>query len=149
MGLVVTGQEAGPEAHGTVNEVMIGIVDPNTNTVGYAAFIDPEEPSEDDATDTYAGWERVRSAAIAMAESANLLLMPGRLRSNGESAPSDAADWIEWTNEMRDAALRAYEAARAESQDTLLDISESLTAACSSCHARFLGGDDPAARCVP
>jgi len=39
---VWSGQGPTAEPHGTVNEIMIGIVDPNANTLGFAAFLDPE-----------------------------------------------------------------------------------------------------------
>jgi hypothetical protein len=138
------------EAHGTVNELMIGIIDPNTNTVGYAAFLDPEAPSDEPTTDAYAGWPRVQSAAIAMAEAANLLVIPGRMCSNGQPAPVDEEDWIEWTGDLRAAGLAGYQAARNKSQDTLLDLSEQMTASCIACHTRYLDvGGDPTNRCMP
>jgi len=150
LGLAGAGQAPATEAPGTVNEVMIGIIDPNTNTVGYAAFLDPDAPSDSAAADQYAGWERVRSAAIAMAESASLLMMSGRLCSNGMPAPVDQEDWIAWSMELGEAGLAGYAAAKRESMDALLELGEQLTASCVSCHMRYVDvGGDPENRCMP
>jgi len=65
-------------------------------------------------SDAYAGWTRVQSAAIAIAESANLLAIPGRLCSNGQAAPVAEEDWIGWTEEL---GLAGYDAATNRSQE--------------------------------
>ena len=150
MSLVSSGQERGTEAHGTVRELMIGIIDPSTNIVGYAAFIDPEAPTDEPGFDPFGGWVKVRGAAVAMTESATLLAMPGRLCTNGLPAPVDQDDWIEWTEDLRVAGLAGYEAARNESQEEVLEISEQLTTSCTGCHTRYLDvGGDPENRCMP
>lgn len=150
-GTVAARQERGTDAirpHATVNEIMIGIIDPNTNIVGTAAFIDPAAPPDDPFTQPR-GWVGVRSAAAAMAEAANLVRTP-RACSNAMPAPTDAADWIDWTEEMRQAALASYAAAERESMEELLDLSEQLTAPCAACHARYLDvSTDPSASCAP
>src|SRR3972149_4131682 len=43
-------------------------------------------------TDVYAGWPGVESSALALAEIAPLLLLPGRLCANGLPAPVDRED---------------------------------------------------------
>ncbi len=150
-GTVAARQERGTDAirpHATVNEIMIGIVDPNTNIVGTAAFIDPAAPPDDPFTESR-GWVGVRSAAAAMAEAANLLRTP-RSCSNGTPAPTDAVDWIEWTEEMRQAGLASYAAAERKSMEELLDLSEQLTASCVSCHGKYLDlATDTLASCAP
>lgn len=150
LGLVAVGQEQATQAHGTVNELMIGIIDPSTNTVGYAAFVDPEAPDDEPGIDPYGGWLKVETAAIAMAESANLLMLPGRLCSNGQSAPVDQEDWIAWTQDLRNTGLAAYAAAGEESMDTLLDMADEFSASCVACHTRYVDvGGDPSNRCMP
>lgn len=136
------------QPHGTVNELMIGILEPGTNVVGNAAFQDPDaQPS---LGNPYAGWPGVESAAIAMAESASLLSIPGRVCSNGQAAPIDQQDWIEWTAELRETGLASYEAARRKDQDALFDLSERLLATCTDCHTRYLDVDgEPGNRCMP
>ena len=136
------------QPHGTVNELMIGILEPGTNVVGTAAFEDPEaQPS---IGNPYAGWPGVESAAIAMAESAGLLLIPGRVCSNGQPAPVDQEDWIQWTADLRESGLANYEAARRRDQDALFELSEPLLATCTDCHTRYLDVDGvPGNRCMP
>ena len=42
----------------------------------------------------YSGWELVDYAAIALAESAPLMLTPGRRCENGKPVPVNDPDWI-------------------------------------------------------
>jgi cytochrome c553 len=150
LSVAVTAQDSGPEAAGTVNELMIGITFPNSNIVNEAAYEDPEDTSDDSLFDTYVGWLKVEAAAVAMAESANLLSIPGRLCSNGERAPVEQEDWATWVEDLRESGKAAYEAAKAKSQDTLVELSDQLIASCVDCHARYLDvGGDPNNRCMP
>jgi hypothetical protein len=148
--LAVTAQEPASQVRGTVNEIMIGITYPTSNTVSEAVFVDPEAPSDEISFDPYGGWLKVQTAAIAMAESANLLGMPGRLCSNGEPAPVDQDDWTDWVDDLRATGMSAYAAAKAESQEMLLEMAEELSASCVDCHTRYLDvGGDPLNRCMP
>ena len=148
--IVGPGPEQSAEVHGSVNEIMIGIIYPTSNIVGDAVFQDPEAPSDEPGFDPYGGWLKVETAAIAMAESANLLAMPGRVCSNGLAAPVDREDWIDWVEDLRATGMSAYAAAKAQSQDMLLELSEDLAASCVDCHTRYLDvGGDPGNRCMP
>ena len=131
-----------PEIHGTVNDVMIGIIYPSSNIVFAAQSEDPNAPSEDFSFDYYGGWIQVGSAAIAVAESANLIAIAGRLCSNGTPAPVDADDWKGWVEDMRSSGMAAYQAAQSESQDALTEVTDQMAASCSSCHARYVDVTD-------
>ncbi len=144
LAVAVTAQSSAPEISGTVNDVMIGIIFPSSNIVFEAQSTDPNAPG-DNPFDFYGGWIKVRSASIAVAESANLLTIPGRMCANGTAAPVDAADWQGWVVDMREAGEAAYEAAESESQDAITATTERLSASCSECHARYV---DVADRCV-
>jgi hypothetical protein len=145
--LAITVSAQGPAAriHGTVNEVMIGIIYPSSNIVFAAQSEDPEAPSDDFSFDYYGGWVQVESAAIAVAESANLLTIPGRLCANGTPPPVDAEDWLGWVEDMRTSGIAAYDAAKSQSQEALTEITDQLATSCSSCHAKYV---DVADRCV-
>ena len=145
--LAVTVAAQAPETlvHGSVNDVMIGIIYPSSNILFEAQAEDPNTPSDEFSFDSYEGWVKVQSAAIAVAESANLLTIPGRLCANGTPSPVGAEDWQGWVRDMRASGTDAYEAAQSESQDALLEITDRLSASCSSCHARYV---DVADRCV-
>ena len=81
---------------------MRGIMFPNSNIIFTVQTHDPAEkrkPGDANAnggfnwtmwgSDLYSGWEIVDYAAIALAESAPLLLTPGRRCENGELVPGE------------------------------------------------------------
>ena len=75
-------------------------------------------------------WEYVEHGAIALAESANLLLLPGRAVDDG--------DWVRMTHALADAAVRARDAALAKDVDRLLDAGGVVYESCTTCHAKYL-----------
>lgn len=75
-------------------------------------------------------WATVEHGAIALAESANLLLLPGRTR--------DAEDWVRMTHALSDAAIQARDAALRRNVDGLLDAGSVVYEACTACHAKYL-----------
>ena len=86
----------------TVNQLMHGILFPLGNTVFFAQADDPAAISRDPMpssspnplTGLYGGWQAVENSALSLAESAELLLIPGRTCSNGEVVNVEDADWI-------------------------------------------------------
>ncbi len=148
------------EVHATLNQLMRGVLFPNSNVVFAAQGDDPagvkaaEDPSlaVNPLASTYGGWQAVENSSLALVESANLLTVPGRTCSNGKPAPVDAADWKQFVQGLRDAGMVAYQAAQAKNQDQILDAADKLTTACSECHTVYRektpeqGGD--AARCT-
>ena len=82
----------------------------------------------------YGGWQSVENAALALAEAANLLIIPGRVCSNGKPAPLAQADWPKLVQGLRDAAMVSYKAAQSKNMDNIVDASGTLTEACSACH---------------
>jgi len=131
--------------HGNLAQVMRGILYPASNVIFAAQSTDPTtvEPDGDPSTSpnplssAYGGWQAVGNAGIALAESANLLTVPGRLCLNGKPAPVQNADWQMWVEELRTAGMTAYKAAQAESQDAVLDASDVMSVACSNCHDKY------------
>src|SRR5262245_5136401 len=83
------------EVHGTLLQVMRGILFPNSNVIFAAQGKNPGEvkPAGDPATATdplmsaYGGWTAVENSGIALAEAANLLIIPGRKCANGKNVP--------------------------------------------------------------
>src|SRR5690606_24657880 len=63
--------------HFTLSEVMASVVMPAADVVWNAPQF-PDEGDEILGPDTEEGWLAVRNGAVALAESANLLLVPGR-----------------------------------------------------------------------
>ena len=154
------GAAAAPAAqvHGNMNQLMRGVLFPASNLVFAAQGDDPakiDTGGRDAATATdplrsvYGGWTAVENAGITLAESANLLTLPGRVCSNGKPAPVGNADWVKWSQELRAVGMAAYKAAQAKNQDQILDVSDRLSTACANCHEKYREKPNAADRCTP
>jgi hypothetical protein len=144
----------------TVNQLMHGILFPLGNTVFYAQADDPAAISRDPMpssspnplTGLYGGWQAVENSALSLAESADLLLIPGRMCSNGETVNVDDADWIRFVDDYRAKSIAAYEAALTKNQDAMVDASGYLSESCLACHRVYrrepIPGD-ATQRCIP
>jgi hypothetical protein len=142
------GRAAAPPAaaryrvHGNLNQVMRGILFPNSNVIfaaqnaEFAGIKQDKDPSlaTDPLKSVYGSWTAVENSGLALAEAANLLMIPGRVCSNGKPAPIGNADWGKFVDGLRDAGMEAVKAARAKNQDAMLDVSDKMTSACSACH---------------
>lgn len=98
----------------------------------------------------YGGWESVENASLALAEAANLLMIPGRQCSNGKPVPLARADWPKFVQGLRDAGQAAYKAAQTKNMDKMVEVTETVAAACSNCHEvyRDPGAPSTALRCT-
>ena len=134
---------ASGQVHGDLRQVMRGILFPNSNVVFAAQdkldVKQAKDPSTatDPLASTYGGWQAVENAGIALAESANLLTIPGRKCSNGRDAPINNEDWKKFVQELRDAGMNTYKAAQAKSSDKIVDAAGAMTEACSHCHDKY------------
>ncbi|MBW8869073.1 MAG: cytochrome c [Acidobacteria bacterium] len=147
----------GQQVHATLNQLMRGTLYPAANVVFSAQSDNPgdvkpipgHDPSmaTDPLTSTFGGWQAVENAALALAESANLLSIPGRTCSNGVPVPITDPAWATFTQQLRDASMEAYRAAQAKDQDKMIANSETLTAACGGCHRKWRDRATPANRC--
>jgi hypothetical protein len=144
----------------TVNQLMHGVLFPLGNTVFYAQADDPDalprDPQPSTATNPltglYGGWQAVENSALALAESAELLRIPGRQCSNGEVVDVENADWIRFVGDYKQKSLAAYEAAKTKDQDAIVLASGDLSEACLACHRvyrREIPQGDPSQRCIP
>lgn len=134
------GAAGAQRADADLAQLMRGIVYPSSNVVfaaqgelNFPAVKDPAT-SPNPLTSAYGGWQAVESAALALAESANLLTIPGRVCSNGVAAPITRPDWVKFTQGLRAAGLAAYKAAQSKNQDAMVDASGTVADACSACH---------------
>src|SRR3954454_8422506 len=134
------GAGSGRKLDANLAQLMRGIIYPSSNVVFAAQSELNFPPVKDPATSpnlltsTYGGWQAIESAALGLAESANLLTIPGRMCSNGVPAPVTRPDWVKFTQGLREAGLTAYKAARSKSQDAIVDASGTVADACSACH---------------
>jgi hypothetical protein len=133
-----------PRVYATMLQLMRGTLYPQSNVIFTAQVDDPasfkpaahQSTSSDPFTSAYGGWEAVENSGMAMAETANLLLVP-RQCSNGKAAPIQNADWQMWVQELREASVGVYKAGQAKNDDVVLEAADKLATACLHCHAKY------------
>lgn len=138
-----------------LGQLMKGILFPNSNVIFFAQSDDPakvapaKDPSvaTDPLADTYGKWQAVENSALALAEAANLLTIPGRKCSNGLPVPMNNPDWAKFVQGLRDAGMKAYQAAQSKNMDKMLDAADTMTTACSNCHEKYREKPTLADRC--
>jgi cytochrome c553 len=129
---------------------MKGIIFPASNVIFAAQRENPADvkPAKDPSTATdaldgsYGKWEAVENSALALAEAANLLILPGRKCTNGLDVPWKNPDWYQLVQGLREAAMTAYKAAQSKNQDKMVDAAATINAACANCHDRYRVAND-------
>jgi mono/diheme cytochrome c family protein len=158
----VAARAAAPAPEGNLAELMRAIAFPNANVIFNLQLKNPSAPRpkplaaspfdyvEWGAT-VYPGWLAVDQAAVALTETAGLLLAPGRRCQNGRPAPVDRADWKQFVAALVEAGQLAHRESRARNFEAFGAVSEKLNDACANCHKvyRDKGGSEGsgAARC--
>lgn len=137
---------------GNLAQVMRGILFPSSNLIFNVQSRDPAAPLPQRPTSQvtsgafpwadwgagiYTGWELVDYAAIALAESAPLMLTPGRRCENGKPVPVNDPDWVKFTLELAEAGKAAYKAAQTRKQDVVSEITDQVATSCSHCHEAY------------
>ena len=145
------------EVQADLNRLMRGVLYPAANVVFFAQAENPADvkpvPGNDPsmATDplmsTFGGWQAIENAALALAESTNLVLIPERKCSNGVSVPTKDPSWAMFVQQVRDASMKSYKAAQAKDQDKMIETSEELSASCANCHRKWRDRRTPDNRC--
>jgi hypothetical protein len=140
-----------------LNQLMRGVLYPAANVVfsaqadnpGEVKFVPGHDPnmSTDPLTSSFGGWMAVENAALALAESTTLLSIDGRRCSNGVVAPTKDPAWAAFVQQVRDASLKAYDAARAKDQDKMIENAETLSTSCAGCHRKWRDRKTPETRC--
>jgi len=138
------------KVQGNLAQVMRGILFPNSNIIFDAQNNDPTKKKADEQFgNPYGGWQNVENAAIALAEASNLLIIPGRVCSNGKPAPNARPDWPKLVQGLRDASMESYKAAQSKNMDKIVDAAGTLTEACSACHDKYREKPNLSLRCTP
>ena len=150
--------EAPQQVHADLNQLMRGALYPAANVVFFAQANDPADVkapvvhdpsmSTDPVIGAFGGWTAVENAALALAETANLMMIPGRNCSNGVPVPVKDPAWSTFVQQVRDASMKAYKAAQAKDQDQILEVSEALSASCSNCHRKWRDRRGAKGRCT-
>lgn len=153
--------KAAPRPAGTLAQVMRGVYFPNANLIYDVQQADPGAPKKKigertgSSTETYGGaytgWDVVENAAIAITESVDLILRPGRICENGKPVPLQQADYQKYARDMRRVGLVVQQAARAKNRQRVIDATNDLADACQNCHEpyRNVGPADSPLRCTP
>jgi len=105
---------------GTMSDLMVKIIYPASDALFYIESRTPKAESE---------WTVLEGQALMVAESANLLMMPGRAR--------DQKQWMADAKLMLDAAAEGYAAAKKRDVQGIVMINERLIESCTSCHKNY------------
>ena len=112
----------------TVEQIMETTVEPVSNAVFDAAVwengVQVGGPKNDD------DWKMVQANALMLAETTNLLLMNGRAK--------DQFGWPIRTQALRDAAMKAANAAGAHNTQAIFDAGTEIYQACTGCHLQYI-----------
>jgi cytochrome c556 len=108
---------------GTMSDLMVKIIYPASDALFY---IESRTPTTD------AEWTVLQGQALMVAESANLLMLPGRAR--------DQKQWMTDAKLMLDAGDAAYKAAKAKDVAGIAALSDQLMESCTSCHKNYRPG---------
>ena len=114
----------------TIKQIMIGITNPAAfavyeavGTKSSAAGVEEIAPQSDEE------WAKVGSAAAAVVESGNLMLMGSRAIDKG--------DWVKMTRDMMEQGKAAMKAAEAKDKDKIVEAGGELNTTCDNCHERY------------
>ena len=156
----VAASAVAPQPYANLAQMMRAIPFPSSNIIfdtqtedpAKAATTKPGEAVSRGATASfsgvYGGWQAVENNALAIAETANLLLVPGRLCENGRPAPVDREDFKKFAAGLADAGRAAYKAAQSKNLDAMVDVSGTVADACAACHEVYRDKDDNKNRCI-
>ena len=104
----------------TMSELMIKVIYPTSDAVFYISSRTPTTEAE---------WGVLQGQTLTLAESGNLLTMPGYTRADER--------WKADAKLMRDAGAAAYKAALAKDVPALEAVSDQLYESCTTCHMHF------------
>lgn len=108
---------------GTMSDLMVKIIYPASDALFYIESRTPKSDAE---------WTVLEGQALMVAESANLLMLPGRAR--------DQKQWMADSKLMLDAGAAAYKAAKAKDVAGIAALSDQLMESCTSCHKNYRPG---------
>jgi len=109
-----------PPPQATVKQLMLDMIHPASNDI--LLFVNRGAPK------TEQEWAAVRRCGLALAESRNLLMTPGRAREG---------DWTKYAKMLGDVGTAAYQAAQAKDFPALAALTDALDASCTTCHKQY------------
>lgn len=105
---------------GTMSELMIRMIYPTSDAIFYITTRTPKNNVE---------WDELQAKTLVLAESANLMMMPGRAR--------DEDRWMADARLMLDAGAAAFEAAKKHDVAALEALNDQLYQSCVTCHQDY------------
>jgi hypothetical protein len=149
-------------AHGTLLQLMRAIPFPASNIIFDAQTNDPGAPvkpsdgsggasAQYGGLEQYAGWNAVENAGVALQETANLLMIPGRRCGNGQPVPNDQEDFKKWAAELAvvGAEVTKWAQAKTFNEDQVIEITGKVSDACAGCHDKYRNTPkEPEDRCM-
>jgi S-disulfanyl-L-cysteine oxidoreductase SoxD len=134
-----------PPPEGNLAELMRAIAFPNANIIFNVQLKDPGAQTKKQpaaapfdyvewGSTVYPGWLSIDQAAVAITETAPLLLTPGRRCQNGRPVPVDRADWKQYVKELGEVGKLARRTSQARNYEAFIEVSEKLNDACANCH---------------
>jgi len=103
-----------------MSELMVDVLYPAGDAVFY---IESRTPTNSDE------WAALQMQTLMLAESANLLMMPGRAR--------DQDQWMADSKLLLDAGEAAYRAAKDRDVEALVALNDALYESCVTCHLHY------------
>jgi hypothetical protein len=119
-GLVVAAVSTAIGQVSTMSELMVKVIYPASDAIFYITTRTP-------ATD--AEWNDLQGKALIVAESGNILMLPGHAR--------DRERWMADARLLRDAGAAAFEAAKKKDVPALEALNEQLYESCTTCHQHY------------
>jgi len=105
---------------GSMSDLMVKIIYPTSDALFYIESRTPKTDAE---------WTALEGQALMLAESANLLMMPGRAR--------DQKQWMADAKLLLDAGAASVKAVKTKNVDTISALSDQLLESCTSCHKHY------------
>jgi hypothetical protein len=105
---------------GSMSDLMVKIIYPSSDALFYVETRTPATETE---------WNVLEGQALMLAETANLLMMPGRAR--------DQKLWMADAKLMLDAGAAAVKAVKSKNVEAISALSDQLLESCTSCHKHY------------
>jgi hypothetical protein len=99
----------------------------------------------------YAGWNGIESAAVALQETANLIMIPGRKCGNGQPVPNDQENFKKWAADLAavGAEVQAFAQKKTFNEDAILELTGKVSDTCAACHEVYRNTPkEPEDRCM-
>lgn len=114
----------------TTQEIMALVLEPASDILwGSGGWVLDASGYEELYPTTDEGWAYVRAQAAIVAETGNLLALPGRAEDN------DA--WMVYSQGLSDAGLRAMRAAEEQNEEEFFQAGAQIYSVCSACHQGY------------